>query len=38
MEVIVMPLDDAVAAVHDGIITDGKTVIGLLMAAHHLAG
>ncbi len=38
MEVVVMPLDDAVAAVHDGIITDGKTVIGLLVAAHHLAG
>ncbi len=36
MEVVVLALDDAVAAVHDGTITDGKTVIALLRAAHHL--
>lgn len=38
MEVVVLALEDAVAAVHDGTITDGKTVIGLLMAREHLDG
>lgn len=33
MEVVRLPLDDAVAAVRDGSITDAKTVVGLLMAA-----
>jgi ADP-ribose pyrophosphatase len=33
MEVVRMPLDDAVAAVRDGTITDAKTVIGLLLVA-----
>ncbi|WP_238445935.1 NUDIX domain-containing protein [Salsipaludibacter albus] len=37
MEVVVLPLDAAVAAAHDGTITDSKTVIGLLLAAHHRA-
>lgn len=35
MEIVRMPLDDAVAAVLSGEITDAKTVVGLLMAAHR---
>ncbi len=30
MEVVVLPLDEAVAAVHDGTITDGKTMLALI--------
>lgn len=37
MEVVVLGLDEAVAAVHDGTITDGKSIIGLLLAQAHLA-
>lgn len=37
MEVVVLPLDEAVAAVHDGTINDGKTVIALLLTQAHLA-
>lgn len=33
MQVVTMPLDEAVAHVHDGSIKDSKTVIGLLLAA-----
>lgn len=33
MEVVRLPLDEAVAAVEDGRITDAKTVVGLLLAA-----
>lgn len=33
MEVVRLPLDEAVGAVHDGTITDAKTVIGLLLVA-----
>lgn len=36
MEQVRMPLDEAVAAVHAGQITDAKTVIGLLAAADRL--
>ena len=32
LEVVSLPLDDAVAAVRDGEITDAKTVVGLLLA------
>ncbi len=35
MEVVLLPLDVAVAAVHNGTITDSKTVIGLLLASAH---
>lgn len=38
MEVVVLPMFEAVAAVRDGTINDGKTVIGLLMANDHLQG
>ncbi|MFM7069364.1 MAG: NUDIX domain-containing protein [Actinomycetes bacterium] len=38
LEVVEMPLDAAVAAVHAGTITDAKTVIGLVMSAALLAG
>lgn len=31
LEVVRLPLDDAVSAVHDGTITDAKTIIGLLL-------
>lgn len=33
LEVVRLPLTDAVDAVHDGVITDAKTVIGVLLAA-----
>ena len=35
MEVVRLPLDDAVAAVEDGTITDAKTVVGLLLVARR---
>jgi 8-oxo-dGDP phosphatase len=38
MEVVPIALADAVEAVHNGTITDGKTVIGLLLAHAHLGG
>jgi 8-oxo-dGDP phosphatase len=31
LEIVVMPLDAAVSAVHDGTITDAKTVVGILL-------
>jgi 8-oxo-dGTP pyrophosphatase MutT (NUDIX family) len=37
MEVVLLPLEEAVAAVHEGTITDAKTVVGLLLAAERLA-
>jgi hypothetical protein len=37
MELVVLPLADAVAGVRAGTITDGKTVIGLLLAERRLA-
>lgn len=36
MEVVVLPMSVAVAAVRDGTITDGKTVIGLLLTNDHM--
>lgn len=36
MEIVPLRLADAVAAVHAGEITDGKTVVGLLLAADRL--
>lgn len=36
MELVRLPLDEAVTAVHDGTITDAKTVVALLRAAHHM--
>ena len=38
LEVVSLPLDDAVAAVRDGEITDAKTVVGLLLAHSRLQG
>lgn len=35
VEVVPTPFDDALAAVHDGRITDAKTVTGLLLAQAH---
>jgi 8-oxo-dGTP pyrophosphatase MutT (NUDIX family) len=37
MEIERVALDDAVARIHDGRITDGKTVVGLLLARAQLA-
>jgi hypothetical protein len=37
MTVLRVPLADAVAMIHDGRITDGKTVIGLLLTAARRA-
>lgn len=37
MEVVRLPLDEAVDAVASGTITDGKTVAGLLAAQRHVA-
>lgn len=36
MEVVPMAITDALDAARSGVITDGKTLIGLLMAAPHL--
>ena len=36
LEVVSLRLEDAVAAVHDGEITDAKTVVGLLLAQSRL--
>ncbi len=38
LEVVSLLLEDAVAAVRDGEITDAKTVVGLLLAHRHLQG
>jgi ADP-ribose pyrophosphatase len=38
LEVVSLAVEDAVAAVHDGEITDAKTVIGLLLAQRRLGG
>ncbi len=38
LEVVSLPLADAVAAVHDREITDAKTVVGLLLAHSRLEG
>lgn len=38
LEVVSLAVDDALAAVHDGEITDAKTVIGLLLAHRRLGG
>lgn len=38
MEIVRLPFDAAVAAVHDGTVTDAKTVIGLLLARTHVDG
>lgn len=38
LEVVSLAFDDAIAAVHDGEITDAKTVIGLLLAHRRLGG
>lgn len=37
LEILRVPLEDAVALIDDGRITDGKTVIGLLLAHRHMA-
>ncbi|HVM19182.1 MAG TPA: NUDIX hydrolase [Egibacteraceae bacterium] len=37
LQVVRMPLTEALSAVDDGTICDAKTVIGLLLAARHLA-
>ena len=36
MEVVRMPLEEAVAAIHRGELTDAKTIIGLLLAVDRL--
>ena len=36
LEVVTLPFDDALREVLSGSITDGKTQLGLLLAAHHL--
>lgn len=38
LEVVSLAVEDALAAVHDGEITDAKTVIGLLLAHRRLGG
>ncbi|MFU8839848.1 MAG: NUDIX domain-containing protein [Nitriliruptoraceae bacterium] len=38
LEVVSLAVEDALTAVHDGEITDAKTVIGLLLAARRLGG
>lgn len=38
LEIVSLAVEDALAAVHDGEITDAKTVIGLLLAHRRLGG